>query len=141
MTAISVPQNPLAAMIGGGVMFMHVDPPSAGILDRYEVQLALAVSGPYHFYSNTNFSTNTGFIYGLPPNGINLYIQIRAWGADGSVSAWVQVVKGVLAKPDVTMTCTCVAGSIIPAGAMFAVTHPSGRMIGYKAKADINFTS
>jgi len=135
---ISEPINPMAVHLGGGVVQLYTEPPVSGELDSYEILCARALDGTYESVSN-KFSTNRdAFLYGFS-FGTNAYIRIRAIGTDGSESAWVQVKRAVASKPYIGMTCRCIEGSTIPAGAVFAVPKRPDRIQGVVATDDVDF--
>lgn len=136
--AISEPINPLVAHLGAGVLQLRVENPVSGTLARYEIRCARALAGPYSSYSSRFFTLNDAFIYGFAI-GLTAYIQVRAIGTDGSESDWVQARLGQIQTCEVMAECSCIAGSRIPAGAMFVVPKMPDRLAGLVAVNEINF--
>ena len=137
---VTDPINPIAAHIGGGVVQVYVDPQDESLVAvaKYEVTCAMTIDGTYYAFSNRFFSGRDGYIYGFPV-GKTVYLRIRAIGADGSLSDWVQVVLGTASKPTTVMQLTAISGSTIPEGAVFVSQKDSHRLYGFKAVSEITF--
>jgi hypothetical protein len=136
---ISEPQNPVAAHIGSGVVQIHVEPPLTGVVLKYQVQTSFDLAGPYVQYSSSEFKSKDGFVLNVPL-GKPVYMQVRAIGVDYSASQWVQIRAGAISKPTVRMECIAPRGSLIPKGSIFCVPKLPGRLLGFVALEDINFT-
>lgn len=135
----SPPITPLAVMLGNGVLCIHWQPPTAGTVLNYEVQLAMAIDGPYAPFNQQYFYINTALISGLPMCSLNVYAQVRANFTDNTSSDWVQAKLGVVQRPTIQMACQSIRGSKIPAGSVFTVPHASDRLVGFAAVDDVNF--
>jgi hypothetical protein len=136
--AISEPINPMAVHLGAGVLQLYVETPVSGTLGRYEVSCSRALNGVYEGCAQRFFSQKDACLYDFTL-GSDAYLRIRAIGTDGSASDWVQVKRGVASKPYIGMTCRCIEGSLIPAGAIFAIPKRPDRIVGIVATQDIEF--
>lgn len=135
---ISVPVQPVAAHLGQGVIQLRTNFPLEINFKEFEVHAAPTLDGEYMAFSNNRFSTKDGFIYNFPL-GENVYLRIRSVSHTNITSAWVQVKRGVLLRPTVTMQCRAVRGSLIPQGALFTAVKDPNRIIGFTADEDVQF--
>jgi hypothetical protein len=136
---VTPPSTPIAACLGNGVVVVKFTPPVGVDIRRYEIAVSREEAGEYSIYNNCRFGTRLAYLFGFPMLGGNLYIKIRVVNADREASAWVQAARGQLTKPTVTFECKCISGSIIPAGAVFSVPHPAGRLMSVAAVDQIEF--
>ncbi len=136
---MNAPTNPIAACLGNGLLFIKFVPPLIDPVGSYEIQVAKTEDGIYHPYFNVKFATRFGYISGFPMLGIDIFLQLRAVSPDNIPSDWVQVARGQLLKPTTTFHCKCLRGSIIPAGAVFAMPSGAGRLVAVASVNEIRF--
>lgn len=135
---ISVPINPMAAHIGGGIIQVYAEFPASGELKHFEVRVSKNLAGPYQLFGNRTFTQKDGWIYGFPVGGI-AYMQIRSVGVDGSFSDWVQVKKAILNKILVIMKLEAIQGSVLAENALLVTPKVGGRTLAFRTPQEITF--
>lgn len=136
---ITVPINPMAAHMGGGIIQVYADFPVSGELKHFEVRVAKELAGPYQLFGNRFFKNKDGWLYGFAVGSGTVYMQIRSVGIDGSFSDWVQVKKAILNKPIVIMRLEAIQGSMIAENAMFVTPKVGGRTLAFRTPQEITF--
>lgn len=137
----AAPDNPLAAHIGNGTVFIRCDKPTVPV-DGYEIVVALDVDGPYFPFSNATATTNVMLLYAIPVAGQDIFIKLRAFKiVDGvkQYSSYVNVKRGTLTKPTIAGTARALSGSRIPNGAIFSILTHYDRVAAFKVTEEVEF--
>lgn len=119
---IAPPIEPLCVHVGQGVVLFAFDHPNPSLVQYYEVLAANAVGGPYTSYQAGRFLQRRGLVRNVPL-GATAYFRVRAVGKNGATSLAIQAKQGILISPTlVNLKIRGIAGSILPANAMFSTT-------------------
>lgn len=134
---VADPTSAVGAHLGNGVVQVYVLHSDYLSVAKFEVQCSKAVDGIYQRFSNRYFTGPDGFIYGFVP-GSTIYMQVRAYGVDNTISNWVQVNGGKITRPVIPMFCQAIVGSRIEPGSLFTASK-SNRIFGVQNIDQINF--
>lgn len=130
---VAAPTDGLAVHLGQGqvvVTWHHVD---VATVNRFEVYVGFSNVGPFFPYPIPMSNATTVMLNNVPM-GVTIFLQVRAVGHNGSVSAFSSVKRGVFAPIEGTLQVKAVSGTIINAGVRFSALHPkSGELITFKA--------
>lgn len=136
MSAPSVPQNVLAAHVGGGAVLLQWQYPATGTPVKYEVWAGIALTGTYTLLPNGTFTELCGYVRNVPL-GDNVYFQVCAINAAGEASNFAQASRGAFDYPTFMARVKAVKNSVIPAGSVFVVIDKSHRLIAVQAVEEI----
>lgn len=135
--AIAPPELPLAVHLGQGAVFLSWSHPTHPLVSYYELLAAAAEAGPYEKYQRGEFRERHGVVYNIPV-GATAYFRLRAIGRNGASSTLVQVKRGRVERPLVSLKVQAIRNSMILSGAVFHQTDiETGMLLSMQAPSQI----
>jgi len=122
--SLNAPTNALGVHLGHGKVMVRWNHDNQAAVSHFEVYAGLANGGPYFEYPIPRTNALSTFLSNVPI-GITLFLQVRAVGHNGSVSAFSPVKRGVFTPIEGTLRVKAVSGTTIDSGVRFSSLHPS----------------